>query len=217
VANSFNSLKNLIQGRGRQFSKVAWSTIANRLLGPGSTPGLLDGVSQLLSRWDLLEEKSGFELSAIEFGATVTEVSSIDEFMHLGVNPTGNKRSQVLGSFFWPRGDSSSQSASDISNPFGSLPSPDKEAVRTILGEKSHDLFITEFNEGIRQEIHLLLSENGEVTLKCELNFQSKIRNIILSFQENPVDLGSIFYYPKVTSLIKHTSGVFEITLSVMD
>jgi hypothetical protein len=195
VAQSFASLRTAIESADTELARTAWTTIVNRMLGPGAHSELLATVRHLIARWDALEETLGAELPTRVFGAICANDTSVDVALRLE-GSSRYRRSRAVGSFFWPRGGAASRIQLDAGNAFGLLPAVDQSMLRESLGTGPRLIEVDAWDRDTERVIHKGLVDDGYVILKVAA--AEVARAVSLQLQLQPIDVGALLAYPRV-------------------
>ena len=198
---------------------MAWTTIINRLLGPGSRSELIGVALDLINTWNTLERSLGFEFDSRVFGAIICEEESIDSAFLLPPLSDPILRGRTVSNFFWPRGAGSTRLGSNIADPFGLLPPVDRENLRELLGPQREPMSLLDWGDAERDRVHSALVKHGEVAISFQPESERLARRVILALQEEPIDVGAIFSHPTLIGVeylpddgIKITMILAEIT-----
>ena len=217
VSDAFNELRLSAEARGFKAHRSTWTTIVNRLLGPGSLPELLATTRDLLERWDVLNSGLGLEIDLRAFGAVCATDYSLDGVFQIPANADEALRGRSISNFFWPRSGAAMSVGSDRSDPFGVLPELDRVGLREILGNDPETIVVKDWDAGDRDRVHMSLHESGEVRLRFSPQDNRLAREIVLELQSTPIDLGVLLSYPNIVGIEQtHDLGIL-MTISLAE
>jgi hypothetical protein len=208
VARAFEELRDAVHGAGAELARSAWTTIVNRLLGPGAHPSLPETVCGLITRWERLELALGIEVPVRVFGAVCADETALDEVFRLDPAATRYRRSRAVSGYFWPRGGVAARIQLDGGDAFRLLPTPDQALLREALGPEARVIEVDAWNDGIWQRTHQALLDDGYVVLEFASSPDSLVRRMALGSQLEPIDAGAILAHPRVVGVWRRNGRV---------
>ena len=212
VAKAFAELRAATENVDAELARTAWTTIVNRILGPGAHTDLPSTVRRLLSDWNSAETRLSLEIPNRVFGALSADDDSLDKIFRLGDNVSRYRRSRVIGSYFWPRGNAAARIQLDGGNAFGLLPTIDQAMLRESLGAGAQVIDVIEWSHATERLIHRILIEDGYVILRFAPGGRGLARIVALQMQLEPVDVGALFAYPRMIG-VWHRDGHVNLEL----
>lgn len=212
VAEALEHLRRVTAAGGVSPSRTAWTTITNRILGPGASDGLIDLLMSLIERWDQLESESGLSVGSREFGALQREAVEVDAALRLPPAVTPVLRSRAIANAFWPRDGGSALGG--MADPFNHLPLVDREALRLLLPPAPSPIDILEWNDSVRVAVHAALVSTGTVDLAFSLGAGRLMRTAILDLQHHPVEAAALLVHPSVIG-VQDTGGRRVVSLTL--
>ncbi len=215
VARSFAALRERTVASGAQPSRAAWTTIVNRLLGPGSHPQLVPVARALLERWDSLEQEVGLALGAREFGALCHDDTSLDEPFRLAADTSRPRRSRTISNFFWPRSPAASRLGADVADPFGLLPAVDRESLRAFLPARPDPIAVDAWDGATQELVHAALRGRGAIDMAFRPGSEQLARRVTVALQDQPVDAAAILVYPAVVGVRTADDGSLIVSLEL--
>lgn len=214
VTRSFAALRARTRDAALRPSRAAWTTIVNRLLGPGSHPSLIEVVASLLDRWDRYEREADLAISAREFGALCHADETLDAAFQIDALGGATRRSRTVGNYFWPRSVAVTLGM-EIGDPFGLLPDTDRAALRAYLPAPSDVVAVASWDDATRSQVHSRLRESGTIDL-CFGDRSAKLaRRVVLELQDDPVDATALFLYPAVVGTSIQPDGTIVVSLAL--
>jgi hypothetical protein len=201
VAEAFGHLRVATAAADAEFARPAWTTIVNRMLGPGAHADLPSTVRRLMAKWEAVESAVSLEVPTRVFGALCADDEALDPVFRLYDNPSRYRRSRAIGSFFWPRGGAATRIQLDAGNAFGLLPGVDQAMVRDVLGAGPRVIEIATWDEDVERLVHLGLIEDAYVIVRFPTGNARLARTVMLQLQLVPIDLGALLAYPRVVGV----------------
>lgn len=214
VSEAFGELRARVLAQDLQLSRAAWTTVGNRLVGPGAHPDLISVTSELLDRWDNAEARTGVSIGAREFGAMCHDDHGLNAPFQLEPGAAAAKRSRTISNFFWPR-SATARLGADVTNPFGLLPLVDRSLLRAFLPAGPPPIAVSVWDDSTRTEVHGALRAHGEVTLAFQPGSARLARQVVLILQDDPVDVGALLLHPLVTGERALENGAIHVALAV--
>lgn len=135
VENSISSFFRAMEATLTFPSRSSRSVFMNRFLGISSDPSLLKFGSELATKWDVDEERIGFEIPPEVVGLLWMGNSSIDSPLHLS-NPSPARRASAVSSIAWTRPTQGMELDYEISNPFDFDMTLDIPTLRKLISVK---------------------------------------------------------------------------------
>ena len=215
VARAFTALREGTLASGAQPSRAAWTTIVNRLLGPGSHPRLVAVVNGLLELWNSREQEVGLALGAREFGALCHDDASLDEPFRLAADTSRSRRSRTISNFFWPRSAAASRLGADVADPFGLLPAVDRESLRAFLPARPAPIAISAWDDATEELVHAALRDRGAIDMAFRPGSERLARRVTLALQDQPVDAAAILVYPAVIGVRNADDGSLIVSVEL--
>jgi hypothetical protein len=197
VGKAFADLRSATENAQTQLVRAAWTTIVNRMLGPGAHPDLTSTVRGLTAHWEAIEALLGLEIPSRVFGALAADEESVDQIFRLGEGVSRYRRSRVIGSYFWPRGGTAARIELDAGDAFGLLPDIDQCMLREALGPRTQVIEVTEWSKDVKLLTHQSLIDHGYTILRFTADAEGLARSVTLNLQLEPVDIGAMFAYPR--------------------
>ncbi|MFI7073406.1 protein DpdJ [Micromonospora sediminicola] len=205
VARAIERVDEAAQAHGLALGGAARSALSTRLAGPGAHPRLLTEVASWLDLRDQAVEQTGIEVSARTLGALLADHVYLDEVLHLGAGVTAQRRARAVSNVLWPWGQTAQPTVS--SNPYAPRLAASFPLVRdhVDLGPVVFD--VAPWDDKRRKELHELLIEQREVTLRVGHADRTVLRSILLDLQTQPIEVGALLCHPVVLGVRK--TGLF--------
>jgi hypothetical protein len=122
-------------------------------------------------------------------------------------------RSRAVSNFFWPR-STTARLGSDAPDPFGLLPLVDRSLLRLHLPPRLPPVQVSNWDGEVRKAIYGRLREIGSVDLAFEPGAEQLAREIVLSLQDDPLEVGALLLHPNVVG-VRQRNGHLIVALAL--
>jgi hypothetical protein len=186
---------------GLQWTHAIGSTLANRVLRPGSS-GATDALTvQLHTRWDEIEQNSGFEADARVVAFALRDELDVDAAV--GLTPPQGRQSEwrfsQLYGLIWPRGFEARTATLSAYTPFSQLMEPERLLVEPLLEFPYARVEVD--TASWRAEVDAALVRDGSVVLTGAIADRSRLKAAVIALTAEPVDLGFLHGFPRVVEV----------------
>ena len=213
ASSAFLALREYATSVGVAAGRDAWSIVGSRLLGPGTTSSHLELARRLDESRLVLEARSSVLLQVAETAAVLAADPEIEVRMS-STAPTAAARVQAINRLLWGH-SVESNFGDDSFNRFGLLPPLDRQALRTLLSDRDHEIsFSGNFSEDVGR-IRESLRREGEVVVHFGPETAAQVRGVLLEMQQTPVQGDFIHVHPVVTGTDDSNPGHLRITLTI--
>lgn len=215
-AGAFLELNALLHRRGMLISHPVLAAINARIVRPNSSNETDRRLQGLIRRWEELEKRLGVEIDARVFALVASEHEDLESTLNMTgeVEPRNLRqwRFNTIYGLLWPRGSASRRIGLAISNPFAALALPERDLVRGCLEPLPPPISIdsTEWKDQALER----LAANGLAILRCSAGSASQMRQALIAFMAEPVEVGFLLLYPKVRH-IRREVGVVDVMLEL--
>jgi hypothetical protein len=200
-------LRNALQQRGILTIQPLYAAVNTRLLRPGSSPVVDRLLVGLLSGWRRIEERLGVDVDARLFAYLASQdgenQSAIREIIPDAEAPEAFNFS-IIYSLLWPRGQSLRAKALELYSPYRSFFPPDRCLVIPLLVKCEIDVT----GPAWVSRLHGALQEHGEALLYAPMEHAALLKAAVLRVQCQPVEVGPLFLYARVSGVIHQTRRV---------
>lgn len=196
-------LRSRLLNRRPATSRLAMTTLVNRILGPGSHSELPEVAERLVLRWDQIESEHGFAIDSRVFAAAFArEDSSLDVPLQLGPEPDPRRRVRTVANLLWPRGRTAAKVGLSLWNRFGQALGVDRDMLGTLIESEAEELPIDTLDDDIVAEVKRRLS-SGQLVVSTSPESAELLHRLNLVLQAEPVDLGVLYAYPTVIGVTR--------------
>jgi hypothetical protein len=208
LIHQFSALRRLLAARGYSVFHGFAAALSNRLLRPGSPPGIDRFLTDALERWREAEQQLGVEIDNRLVAFLVSEDDSIDQML-IGAGlepPTNNRRAwrfNAIYSLLWPRGPVIREAAVRVYNPFGTIrAAPERLLLEALTAPV--DPPIDASREGWERTLVEALTQRSIATLALHSADLAKIGAVLRHAILEPVSLEYMNIYPMLTRVLRH-------------
>jgi hypothetical protein len=200
VSAALAALRAATAANGLELSRLAWTTINTRLLGPGAKPELPGALTTWLQVWDDAEARTRLALDPHVAGVVIAENDDVTDVLNLDKGASVQRKALAVANVLWARGGQWQQYAESATT-FGTFPEPDLSLVRSTLGPAIAEMDVAEWNDTVRRELGETLLRDSKAVLRFPVSRASDARRAIVESQAEPIDLGGMFGYPNVVTV----------------
>lgn len=205
VSRALEALRSASMAAGStELSRTAISFVSTRIAGPGAPPDLMALLADLLVRWDRVETQSGFAIDARTFGAICDKDESLDARLGRMLDDP-QRRARMIAGLFWPRSLDVSGAVQLPGAVFGQLPVPARDLLRAWV-PAPWPVVKCETTEVVRTILATDLAAHGALALRFP--DAALARSATRAALEQPIEVGSLFVYPRVLSVANTSDGV---------
>ncbi len=190
-------------------SRTASSFLANRLCAPGSSGKVRELISEILTVWKSLELDRNFlfdsRIVGVLFSGDLTvDATTMREFS------SNTERSKFVANLFWPSGLDLLSSNDGRYQVFGPTPTLDRNYLRENIQAPWRTVeFGTHEQAAIDMELEFL--KLGAITFRVA--DAEEAASLIGYFLAKPIEVDSLFIYPRVSGLSAH-DGYVDVSFS---
>jgi hypothetical protein len=210
------NLRTAISDGGLELSRLAWTTISTRLLGPGARSELLAALISWLRVWDETEARVNLALDPQVIGTLIADRDDVALALNLRPDASRQRRSLAVANMFWPRGSAAWLDGADPATTFGSYPDPDVALVRGVIGPLGAVVHVTVWNDTTRQRLHDLLLQESRAVLRFPASYAAEARRAVVTSQADPIDLGGMLSYPDVVA-VSQSGGHIDVMFTLSE
>ena len=216
VDSALTRLRAAVTDAGLELSRLAWTTISTRLLGPGARPELPAALLSWLQFWDETEARVNLTLDPQVMGILIAGREDVALALNLREDASGERRSLAVANIFWPRGGAAWLDGADPATTFGSFPDPDIGLVRHVLGPEGGVVPVTAWDDMAQRHLHHLLLQESRAVLRFPAAHAADARRAVLASQADPVDVGGMLSYPDVVA-VSQSGGHIDVTFTLSE
>ena len=198
---AFDRLRSLLVRHQIVPSHAFLASLNARILRPGSSRVSDAFLHDLLTDWQVSEQRLGIEIDArllAAFAARNDLPDQLQDMLGEAGMSSGWKTGMIYG-LLWPRGSLIRQKRLSIYNPFCSLPRTERLLVADSIPE--WDIRIDVTQPEWQQHCESVLAERGLATLTCPRGHEERLQTAFHALMLNPVDAGSLHIFPALVAI----------------
>jgi hypothetical protein len=216
VGDALTYLRTAITDAGLELSRLSWTTISTRLLGPGARPELPAALISWLRAWDETEARVNITLDPQVIGTLLADRDDVPVALNMRQDASRQRRSLAVANLFWPRGSAAWLDGADPATTFGSYPDPDVALIRHVLGPPGAVIPVTGWDDTVRGHLYDRLLHESRAVLRFPGAHAAEARRAVVASQADPVDVGGMLSYPDVVA-ISQSGGHIDVTFALSE
>jgi hypothetical protein len=205
---AFDCLRSMLVRHQLLPSHAFLASLNARILRPGSSRVSDIFLHDLLTDWQVSEQRLGIEIDARLMAAFAARNDLPDELQDMlgEAGMSGGWKTGMIYGLLWPRGSLVRQQRLSIYNPFCSLPRTERLLVADSIPE--WDVRIDVAQPEWQQHCESVLAERGFATLTCAKGKEERLQAAFHALMLNPVDAGSLHVYPALVAMRQSISAI---------
>jgi hypothetical protein len=205
-ATAFADLLKVVARRGIVPSHGVATAVAARILRPGSSEATDQLLLRLLDAADELRSRIGFESDPRAAAYALSQHLDVGEALHgLPAKQEPSWKFAQTYSLMWPAGWEARSPALSTYNRFTQLPPAERLLATMLLQDPTTTVSVDE--GGWRERADSALAGDGSVRLTASLD-RRHMRAALLNLCVEPVDLGFLHAYPRISRIQLSEQGV---------
>jgi hypothetical protein len=198
ISPLFEQLEMGLRKLGILLTPSVMTALTSRFVGPGCPIEALDLAVGFFNFENSLIAKLGFipELSVVQWLAVEEMESSFVSLYPNMLKPEERRREIEQRS--WPRGRNAAKFDLVARGQFERLPTTDRYLLTEALGRT---LTLINLDSTDIEKISEALLDSGEVEVVASVEDRTRIRDLIVRMQANPLEVRGLFVYPKVIGI----------------
>lgn len=191
------------------------SSMANRLLRPGSTAATDQALYALMSGWRQEEARLEVEIPSRTWAYLMRQRSDLDNGLNSTVANTEQHRMDSIQSLLWPRGWSLRARELDSYNPYSkSLPSA-PDLLRALLKKswEATDVGTEDADSSVRE----LLARHGSVQVKARPGHSGILSDLLVGLMTKAIETDFLQVFPRVTEVQHLPDGTVVVSLELAE
>ena len=198
VREATTGVDDAVAAEGLLLGHPAKTAMATRIAGPGARPDFVQELREWLRTRQATEENSGMAVEPRTLAVLLDDRGDVDRFLHL-TDPSRPQRSRAIANVLWPWGRSARPAGSF--NPYAPPIDPAVDHLRAAWKSPIRTFDIQHWNAEVRDEVHSLLRDGGELFLASDVVARRTLRTALLDLETIPIEVGPLWCYPEITGV----------------
>ncbi|MFF2345094.1 protein DpdJ [Pseudarthrobacter sp. NPDC058119] len=191
------------------------SSMANRLLRPGSTTATDQALHTLMNEWHQEEERLGVEIPSRTWAYLMRQRSDLDAGLNITTIKTEQHRIDAIQSLLWPRGWSLRARELESYNPYAkTLPSA-PDLLRSMLknNQAAVDVAAPEADRKTRE----MLADHGSAQLSARPEDSGALSDLLVGLTTRAIETNFLQVYPHITEVRHLPDGTALVSLELTE
>lgn len=190
------------------------SSLASRVLRPGSTPATDAALATVTTEWRSEELRLGVEIPSRTWAYLMRARTDLDPGLVLAGGGDERQRMDAVQSMLWPRGWQVRAEQLNSWNPFAeTLPAaPDVLRALTTAGDPPCPL-----GDDSRERVRQILAETGSAQVHATPKQASELADLLVDLSVKPVVTEYLNVYPRVVEIHHRANGDVVVALELAE
>ena len=212
LSEKFELFQQLLNQKGYNTSHVMISTLASRIIRPGTSVATDSLIYDMNQRWKTEECRLGVEIGARAYAYALSEFDNLDHSLtQLGINPPNSDRRiwrfNSIYSLIWLKGSQARNKELSTYNPFVKLPDPERLLVLDSLVPEKKPIQFGENNW--KEQFNQQLTKESRVELFATAEKFDQFKKQLINFLVEPIEVDSIFLFPRIRAVYRKNGDWF--------
>ncbi|WP_329073538.1 protein DpdJ [[Kitasatospora] papulosa] len=191
------------------------SSLANRLLRPGSTADTDQALRVLTDEWEAQEQRLGMEIAPRTWAYLMRDRHDLDTGLNLSANSSDRQRIDAIQSTLWPRGWAIRSDTLQSWNPYAeSLPAA-PDLMRGVLTGNAHTIDVTAADAD--DQVRSRLAEQGSAQVIAAPEQASKLADMLVDLSIRAIETEFLQVYPRVVEIDHCPDGSVVVSLELTE
>lgn len=214
---AWQHLLSTLAARGVSLAHASVSALASRIFRPGSSIATDQLLRQCLSRWDELEESTGFAIDHRGICNSLASHPAVRADLAAAV-PGGSRdditwANSVLLGLLWPRSESRRAASLVASNRFvDEAPLTERTLVLDSLPDPVSEIDVDA--DGWPRRLEVSITQTGRCRLVSATNDPHSLKKALQYLATTPVDMGWLHVHPRIEATTR-TDGQLALEVSL--
>lgn len=190
------------------------TSLAARILRPGSTPATDTALATVAAEWKAEERRLGVEIPPRTWAYLMRTRVDLDPGLVLAGGGAERERMDAVQSMLWPRGWQLRAEQLHAWNPFAENLPAAPEVLRSLAAADDPPLPLTgDFRERIRHA----LARTGSAQVLATPNQAGELADLLVYFSVEPVETEYLNVYPRVVEIDHRANGDVVVALELAE
>ncbi|GAA5192474.1 hypothetical protein GCM10023322_52150 [Rugosimonospora acidiphila] len=191
------------------------SSLANRLLRPGSSSATDSALRAIVEAWTAEEERLGVEIPVRTWAYLRRADTSLDAGLNLGPSATERQRLDAVQSLLWPRGWRLRAEGLRSWNPYHDNDFTLPDLLREILHRQETSIDVVD--SATDAQVRETLAVKGSAILSSSPEHVGLLSSLIVGLSTIPITTEYLQVYPKVVEVLHRADGTVVAALELAE
>ncbi|MFB8073563.1 protein DpdJ [Streptomyces californicus] len=191
------------------------SSLANRLLRPGSTAETDQALRILVDEWEAQEKRLGMEIAPRTWAYLMRNRHDLDRGLNLSANSSDRQRIDSIQSVLWPRGWAIRSDTLQSWNPYAENPPAAPDLMRTVLTGNTHTIDIAAADAG--NLIRARLAGHGSAQVAAAPEQASELADMLVDLSIHAIETEFLQVHPRVVEIDHRPDGSVVVSLELAE
>lgn len=203
ISEALGEVRRSLEASGLSLSDLAWSIIANRLVGPGSSRELLPALESMLAARNEIEAATSFLCETRALACALSGQEEWDGALNIPADSSDFERSMRMASLLWPRGKGLESETQVPFDRFRLSLGSDMQLLRALTIPTDSTWSVSDRSDWGTDELADVKQALAEGKVVC-LRFPSGAsfaRSIMLELLGEQIEVGYILAHPQIVGV----------------
>ncbi|MGW1802221.1 protein DpdJ [Streptomyces sp. NPDC001984] len=191
------------------------SSLANRLLRPGSTANTDQALRTLIDEWETEEQRLGLEIAPRTWAYLMRQRHDLDAGLNLSANSSDRQRIDAIQSALWPRGWAIRSDALQSWNPYTETLPAAPDLVRGLFTPMNEAIDVADVNAD--NLVRSRLTKHGSAQLIAAPEQAPTLADMLVDLSVRAIETDFLQVYPRVVEIDHHPDGSVVVSLELAE
>jgi hypothetical protein len=191
------------------------SSLANRLLRPGSTAKTDQALRTLIDEWEAEEQRLGVEIPPRTWAYLMHQRHDLDAGLNLSANSSDRQRIDAIQSVLWPRGWAIRSDALQSWNPYAENLAAAPDLLRGLLTPTEETIDVA--NANADDLVRSRLARHGSAQLIAAPEEAPTLADMLVDLSVRAIETDFLQVYPRIVEIDHHPDGSVVVSLELAE
>jgi hypothetical protein len=191
------------------------SSLANRLLRPGSSADTDQALRVLTDEWEAQEQRLGMEIAPRTWAYLMRDRHDLETGLNLSANSSERQRIDAIQSTLWPRGWAIRSDTLQSWNPYAETLPAAPDLMRGMLTGRLHtiDVSAADADSLVRSR----LAEHGSAQVTAIPEQAPMLADMLVDLSIRAIETDFLQVYPRVVEIVHRPNGSVVVSLELAE